>query len=328
MLQSEITLIENGRIFYRGQDALHLARTATFEDVVNALWQTEGPSRQANSRAVALPPALNKVISRLDSADRLAIALAYAARMDRRGSDSSGSGLAVSGWRILRTLLAATTLEELPRRRSIAAHLAAKWKTRHKRSRELVDAALILCADHELNVSAFAVRVVASAGSPLCDAVLAGLCALRGERHGGQTDRVERMLDEAGSPQGLQPAIERRLGRKEHVPGFGHPLYADGDPRAHLLCELILEAFPSSPAARWTEAILHSGSDLVGDFPTLDVGLVLLRRALNLPRGSALLLFALGRTAGWIAHAMEQYAAPELIRPRALYSGKSPFQRP
>jgi citrate synthase len=73
--------------------------------------------------------------------------------------------------------------------------------------------------------------------------------------------------------------------------------------------------------ARWVEAVQRAGLDVIGECPTLDAGLVLLRRALRLPRGSAFLLFALGRSAGWIAHAMEQYASSQVIRPRALYSG-------
>jgi citrate synthase len=92
-----------------------------------------------------------------------------------------------------------------------------------------------------------------------------------------------------------------------------------------LLCESVTDAFPLSLAARWARAIERVGANLLGgELPTLDVGLVLLRRALQLPRGSAFLLFAVGRSAGWIAHAMEQYASPQVIRPRALYSGQAP----
>jgi citrate synthase len=91
-----------------------------------------------------------------------------------------------------------------------------------------------------------------------------------------------------------------------------------------VLCELVTDACPASVAAEWVQAIDHVGADLLGEFPTVDAGLVLLRRALRLPRGSAFLLFALGRSAGWIAHAMEQSASSEVIRPRALYSGQPP----
>src|SRR5690606_5194972 len=140
---------------------------------------------------------------------------------------------------------------------------------------------------------------------------------------------VEAFLDEAGSPDALARTIEARIRRGEPVPGFGHPLYPEGDPRARLLFSAVERTRPGSPEAAFARAARAAGGGLLGDQPTLDYGLVLLRRALGLPRGSALVLFALGRTAGWIAHAMEQYALEPLIRPRAAYVGDpaTPSQR-
>ena len=115
------------------------------------------------------------------------------------------------------------------------------------------------------------------------------------------------------------------LQRGEPVPGFGHPLYPDGDPRARAIFAAIQSAWPRSDAAALARAVAHTGPRLLGDHPTLDYGLVVLRRALGLPPGSALVLFALGRTAGWIAHAMEQYALDQPIRPRAAYTGPPPL---
>ena len=313
VMQSAITLIENGRLFYRGHDALELARSSTFEDAIGILWQGAGD----RPRSVRIPAPVRTSMRRFAPADRLQVVLPFAAHADRRAADSSPRGAVASGSRIMHALVFAATLRTLPRRMSIAAHLATAWHVRHAKAIDLIDAALILCADHELNVSAFAVRVAASAGASLYDAILAGLCALRGARHGGQTDLVEDLLDESSTPDRLPMTIERRMARGDHVPGFGHPLYPDGDPRSRLLCELITETLD----ARWVEAVQRAGLDVIGEFPTVDVGLVLLRRALRLPRGSAFLLFALGRSAGWIAHAMEQYASPHVIRPRALYSG-------
>jgi citrate synthase len=324
VLQSAVTLIENGRLFYRGHDALHLARTSSFEEAVRILWQADASMTAVRRRTTTLPGPLRALIRPLPPADRLQIVLPFAARVDRHASDASPRGLVATGWRIMDALLAAATLSKTRRLRSIADDLAHAWKTRHEKAIEILNAALVLCADHELNVSSFAVRVAASAGSSPYDAVLAGLCALRGTRHGGQTDLVEQLLDASRSPRRLHAEIERRLGRGDPVPGFGHPLYPDGDPRGRLLCELITDACPSSRAAAWALAIQRAGADLLDDCPTIDAGLVLVRRALRLPRGSAFLLFAVGRSAGWIAHAMEQYASPEVIRPRALYAGQPP----
>lgn len=316
VMQSAITLIENGRLFYRGHDVLELARSSTFEDVIRILWQ-DGAAPGSRVRAVRLPAPARTVMRRFAPADRLQVVLPFAAQADRCAADSSPRGVAASGSRIMHALVAAATLHALPRRMPIAGHLANAWRVGRAKAIEMIDAALILCADHELNVSAFAVRVAASAGASLYDAILAGLCALRGARHGGQTDLVEDLLDESSTPDRLRMTMERRIARGGQVPGFGHPLYPNGDPRGRLLTELVAEAFD----ARWVDAVQRAGLDVAGEFPTVDVGLVLLRRALRLPRGSAFLLFALGRSAGWIAHAMEQYASSQVIRPRALYSG-------
>jgi len=319
VLQSAITLIENGRMFYRGQDALHLARAATFEDAIGVLWQSD--SRPASHARAMFPASLRAVMRPLAPADRLQTVLPFVGRADRHPRDANPQALATSGWRIIGALLAAATMREWRRGTSIAAHLASVWHARDEGARALIDAALVLCADHELNVSTFAVRVAASAGSSPYDAVLAGLCALRGSRHGGQTELVEQLLDEARSPGSLRAAMERRLRDGEPVPGFGHLLYPDGDPRSRLLCEMIADVAPRSAAVAWTDAIRGAGTHLLSDFPNVDIALVLVRRALRLPRGAAFLIFALGRSAGWIAHAMEQYASASLIRPRALYSG-------
>jgi citrate synthase len=184
--------------------------------------------------------------------------------------------------------------------------------------------ALVSCADHELNVSAFAVRVVASTRTSPYDAVAAGLAALRGPLHGGHTARVEALLDEAKSPGALARTVRERIRRGESIPGFGHPLYPAGDPRGKLIFEAVEDGWPRSQAAGFQRAARYAGRSVLGDHPTIDFGLVVLRRALGLPAGSALVLFALGRTAGWIAHAKEQYALGSLIRPRAVYRGAPP----
>jgi citrate synthase len=210
----------------------------------------------------------------------------------------------------------------------------------------LLDAALVLSADHELNVSTFTVRCVASAGAPPHAAVVAGLAALGGSRHGGQTERVEALLAElapaaggasanAGAVRAAGPgrppragavrdALAGRLRRGEEVPGFGHPLYPEGDPRARLLLELAAAARPASPQTELAAAAAAAAFELLGERPNIDFGLVTLARILELPAGAPLALFAIGRGAGWIAHAIEQYAEGRLIRPRARYVGPAP----
>jgi citrate synthase len=324
ILESSLSLIDAGRLYYRGHDALTLARNARFEDVIRLLWgygderelphvRESLPVRTAMTRLRALP-----VIERLQAI------LPVAAAADPNAFDVSAEAVAMTGWRILNLLTAAVTLQPLASASSVAVSLAHGWNVRTRPGKRLLEAALILCADHELNVSAFAARVVASTGSSPYDVVGAGLGALRGPRHGGYTARIERFLDESGSPAGVKRTMVARLRAGDSVPGFGHPLYPDGDPRARLLFEEVERAWPDSKATAYLRACTAAGRELLGEYPTVDFGLVILQRALALTRGSALVLFALGRTVGWVAHAMEQYAEKQLIRPRATYTGPIP----
>jgi citrate synthase len=183
-----------------------------------------------------------------------------------------------------------------------------------------VEAALILAADHELNVSAFTARCVASAGASPYQVVIAGLAALQGGKHGGNCERVEALFAETGRPERAAAVVAGRLRRGEGIPGFGQPLCPAGDPRGKELLRLAAELAPDPVA----EALCEAARAVLQEHPTIDFGLVTLARALGLPDGTALGWFALGRTAGWIAHALEQYASGEMIRPRAHYTGPAP----
>jgi citrate synthase len=324
VLESSLTLIDSGRFYYRGRDALELARTSRFEDVVRLLWRWEGepPSHEPDVSA-ACWSTLQRLRD-LPAMERLQVVLPVAAAEDGAAFDTRAEAVGSTGWRILRLLAAAATLVRVDGGLPIADRLARGWKARSREASRLIDLALIACADHELNVSAFAVRVVASTKSSPYDAVAAGLAALRGPLHGGHTARVEALLDEAGTPTELLRTVQARVRRGESVPGFGHPLYPAGDPRADLLFSAVAEVWPRSAASGFAGAARAAGEKVLGAEPTVDFGLVLLRRALGLAEGSALVLFALGRTAGWIAHAIEQYQVSSLIRPRAVYRGPPP----
>jgi citrate synthase len=130
---------------------------------------------------------------------------------------------------------------------------------------------------------------------------------------------VERLVRDVGAPSKAARAVRDHAARGERLPGFGHPLYPQGDPRTTLLLEAAREI--QGRAVATVLALVQAVKDTLGLLPTADIGLVAMARALGMRRGSAMGLFALGRTAGWVAHALEQREAGYLLRPRARYIG-------
>jgi citrate synthase len=315
VLESAITLIADEHIYYRGQDLAALARSSSLADVAALIWTgTADGSVFDPPEPYGSPSPMHAgapFIARAQST------LALAAAHDPLAYDLRPRAAAQTGWRILRLLarVAAGTAKQGP---TIDATLAAAWNV--SASADLIRAALILCADHELNVSAFTARCVASAGAAPHGVVIAGLAALEGTKHGGTTARVEATWEALRKSRDLALALGERLRRGESIDGFGHPLYPHGDPRAAILLELL----PKSREATFGRALSCAAQTVLGEAPTVDFALVALARSLNLPPGAALTLFAIGRTIGWIGHAIEQYEKDAIIRPRAKYVGVMP----
>jgi citrate synthase len=184
---------------------------------------------------------------------------------------------------------------------------------------ETIRRALVLLADHELNASTFAARVAASTGAPLAACLVAGLSALSGPRHGGAGEAVMQLADDAAR-HGADTAIRRWLEHDRPLPGFGHPLYPDGDPRATAL-------LPTIDGDGVLASLRAMGFAATGMRPNVDFALAALTRSLRLPSDAPFRLFALGRSIGWAAHAVEQITSGSLIRPRGRYEGRLP-QRP
>jgi citrate synthase len=228
-----------------------------------------------------------------------------------------------TGWRILHLLMRTARMSRMSAP-TIDQGLAHTWGVK-ARGIDVLRSALILCADHELNVSSFTARCVASAGSHPYAVVIAGLSALEGTRHGGISARVESILDACQRARQPRAAITARLRRGESIDGFGHPLYRDGDPRAAALLGILGERYPKSRELAFVLEVADAAAALTRERPNLDFALVAIARVLRLPAGSPLTLFAIGRTIGWIGHALEQYATGQLIRPRAKYVGVVPF---
>jgi citrate synthase len=317
VLSSGITLIQNGRLYYRGWDALKLAETATLEQVAELLWEGSEPCFDKPNPDV-------RPLARFRTRDPLVAlqtALPLAGAKDPSSYDLRPNAVRHAGTRILRLFTAIVG----GRDSHVPVHQALQtaWAPRNAAAGEAIRIALILCADHELNVSTFAARCAASAGASPYDTVSAALATLKGSRHGGETSLVSALLAEAGTPRRARLVVANRLRRGERLSGFGHPLYPGGDPRGALLMRL---AERSGNHTEWmlVRALSRAASEMLHDLPNLDFGLVALARTWNLPEQAPLVLFALGRTVGWIAHAIEQYGTGELIRPRASYTGPPP----
>ena len=326
LLESSITAIAGGRVYYRGRDAVLLARQASFEEVVALVWDIAPEELSPLFAAAAWPAEMGGWRRRLEALPPLEAAqalLPILASQDPAGFDLRPAATLKTGARIA-VFLAWVAAGGKKSAGGVAASLARAWSVPAEK-RRLIEAALILCVDHELNVSAFTTRCIASADAPLYGAVAGGLAALAGSRHGGHTRRVEALLDEIGEPGRARQVLAERLRRGEAIPGFGHPLYPQGDPRAGELLRLAGELHPAAPAVELVDALIAAAADLLGEKPTVDCGLVLAARLLDLPRDSALTLFGLGRAAGWIGHAREQYEKKQLIRPRARYVGEPPL---
>lgn len=320
VLESAITLVRDGRLYYRGRDVIELSRTWSVEEVAALIWT--GDPADAVKLFQEEPPSLPSFPKNLSPVERCQAALPLAGAADLAAWDLRPAAVAATGARILRFL--ARIAAGRSAAGSIAATLQRSWAPGRPEAAGPIGAALILCADHELNVSAFTARCVASAASNPYDVVSAGLAALKGVRHGGHTERMEALFREAGSALEARRTLADRLRRGETIPGFGQPLYPQGDPRGTELLDLAARLAPGSEAVELAHALAEAGRELLRDHPTVDFGLVALARALDLPERTPLAMFALGRTIGWIGHAIEEYGLGRLIRPRAAYVGDPP----
>jgi citrate synthase len=332
VLESSITLIADGKLLYRGHDAIELARTATLEEVAALLWECSA-RRIAEAPAAPLAAAQWSAWLKLwsDSAplDRALVLLpAAAAQIPRVWA--LGRDAQLDNASALIRLLAGAMISATPSNDPLHRQLANAWGVRNRAHVNVLRAALVACADHELNASTFTVRCITSTGTHLFGAVAGGLAALSGPRHGGETARVAALLDEASRAADLDRYLATRLAHDEHgvagpvLSGFGHPLYPHGDPRARLLLELLEQCVPArSGNASLAEVLTLARAvrDTTGAQPTVDYALAAIERVLGLPAGAAFAMFAVGRVTGWIAHAMEQVSDGRLIRPRARYIG-------
>jgi citrate synthase len=326
VLESGITLIDGGGLYYRGRDVVDLAGEKSIEEAAALIWTGD----EAMARAL-FPPEMSgpslRIRNVVDSVTGLTpvevfqVLLPVAAAEDPAAYDLRPDAVARTGARILRLMTDVVAGESIP---GLAGTLQRGWSPDSPGAADLLGAALVFCVDHELPVSTFAARCVASSEATPYAVVLAGLAALGGVKHGGEIELVQAFLREVEDAGDARAVISGRLRRGERIPGFGHSLYPEGDPRGAGLLRLTARAYPESVAVVLSDTVAGEMLRLMDEHPTVDFALATVARTLALPPGGAVALFALGRTVGWIGHAIEQYRSGSLIRPRARYVGEQP----
>lgn len=308
-LESEISTIAAGRLLYRGQDATEFARHATLEEAATLLWDCGGVNPFTTPAQFGKAPLRNGISRTVSSPlTRASAQLNAMAASTRPIWGRPASGIWNEAAQLTR-LVAAGLLGTNPSDHPLHRQIARAWKVNQKGA-DLIRTALVLIADHELNASTFTVRVIASTGASLVACVTGGLAALSGPLHGGAILQAEAFLARLPESRKTAAFVQAILDRGESLPGFGHRLYPSGDPRAHALLELL-------PANRRRRQLIETVEKVSGLRPTIDYALLELAHALRLPSSAAQIIFAAGRTTGWIAHALEQNAHGHLIRPRA-----------
>ena len=326
VMETAISLIRPDSPYYRGRGAVAMVRAgATLEDAARLLWDCGDqdpfdPPPAAGWPSRVAPIATDAALPPLERAMAAIPLLAVDQRHTLSTAPAARRRLAATLLRQNAALLVAGT----PDARPVHRLLADAWRPGDAGFADLVRAALVLCADHELNVSAFAARVVASTGAHLHATVCAGLAALSGPRHGGATARAYALIADAADAASPAAFIAERWQRGDDLPGFHHVLYPEGDPRGAEVLAMLRAQCGDDPRMAHVDALLAAATETSGRLPNIDGMLAAICYVHDLPAAPALAMFAAGRLAGWLAHAQEQQDLDRLIRPRAQYVGVPP----
>jgi citrate synthase len=298
---------------YRGRTATELATVASFEEVAELLWQTEGAGGDWSAPDLGACPLTQTL-------DRMRWALVLCGATDPLRSDLRPAAVARAARRAAAALTAVVAPAAGEEGTSIAARLAVRLTPPTADVPvPAVNAALVLMADHELATSTMAVRVAASVRSDPYDALLAGLATLAGPLHGGASQLAYEMLvvaERDGVPRALNDVL-REQGR---LPGFGHSVYKSGDPRFVALLALAEPLLSDERRALLHEVIALAAAHDV-PLANCDLALAALSWGTGMPPDTGRTIFAVARVAGWAAHYMEELTErPLRFRARAVYS--------
>ena len=337
-----------GVLAYYGYDIHDLAK-ATFEETCYLLWHGRLPNRAelgdlqsqlAAARPVAEPILrLMKQLPPSDGMDTLRTLTSALGQYDPEANDSSpqaqyrkavrltaqmGSIVATYG----RLQAGGGPIQPDPALGHAANFLyMLKGERPNALATRAIDIALTLHADHELNASTFAGRVIAATLSDLYSAIVGAIGALKGPLHGGANAEVMKLLIEIGpeaTPERVDEAIRSRLAKKVKIPGFGHRVYRTEDPRATHLRRMSKELGERAGNTRWYEMSQRIETLVTGEkklYPNVDFYSASTYYTLGIPIDLFTPIFAVSRVSGWTAHCLEQFANNRLIRPRTDYIG-------
>jgi len=315
VLETELTLISDDGPVYRGRRATDLAENSTLETVATLLWGS-----QQDPFAEGAPEGCPELPAGLGPLDRLMMALAAWPLQDKAAYTQAPKLLQLKGAALLRYGTAAL-LNTDPVAVPVHTQFAEAYGVSSS-AKNVIRAALVLSADHELNTSAFAARCAASTRAPLHAALLSGLGAFAGPRHGAASDRVTAWLADLTPETDIEAALSDRLSRGETLPGFGHSVYRERDPRADRLLDILVRNEQNHPFVQRLPLLIEAAQSLFGHSPNIDFALAAVQKTYGLPKDAGKIMFCAARITGWIAHALEQYASHEQIRPRAAYVGE------
>ncbi|MBY8881250.1 citrate/2-methylcitrate synthase [Actinacidiphila acidipaludis] len=334
-VRTGITLITADRYYFRGVDATELAAAYTFEEVAEWLWtgvlrrgvRFEAPPQPlaaARRTAAALPADCGPM-------DRLRVAAIAAAAADPLRFDLAPEAVLGSARSLIPTLVDALPPAGPTHRGSgpIAWRLWSRLTARpaDDASLEVLDTALALLIDHDLAASTLAARVAASARAHPYAVVSAGLGALDGPLHGQASALVHRMLADVLERGSAGPVVAEYLRGGQGIPGLGHRVYPGEDPRARLLFRLLERVPAAAPALAAARDVLATGARHSTPQANVDLALGAFSLACGMPAEAGETVFSVARTAGWIAHALEEYAErPLRMRPVGAYDGPRPEQ--
>jgi citrate synthase len=342
---------EKGELIYQGVNIHDLATKSTFEEVVFLLWNGRLPKkaeldelRQNLAASYELQPEIIELIKGMtarvpasaDPMDRLRTVVSALAMFDPEARDLSREASIRVATRL--TARFPTIVAAIDRARNdlelvqpkpelnIATNFLymLKGEMPDEFDAHVLDVALILQADHELNASTFTARVVAGTLADMYSAVTAALGALSGPLHGGANTAIMKILLEIGDVDRVESYVSDALSKKKKIMGFGHAVYKTEDPRATHLRRFSKEMGERKGDSKWyeitakLEAIMKREKNLL---PNVDAYSASTYYMMGIPLDLYTPIFAISRISGWTAHILEQYADNKLIRPRAEYVG-------